>query len=127
MSAHAFEAEEAREEGVRINWLRTIKEMDEQSITVEIMRVNEHGELVGTGELETLEADSLILAPGRKSIPRYSKPSWTGAHRCGHGSGGSRYDLRGRPVCRGDMIPAERSITQATGHGERPPDTLMPG
>lgn len=121
MSAHAFEAEEAREEGVRINWLRTIKEMDEQSITVEIMRVNEHGELVGTGELETLEADSLILALGQevdtqvlKAIPglEHTDAGMVQVDRAMMTSVAGLF-------AGGDMIPAERSITQATGHGKK--------
>lgn len=67
MPAHDFEADEALAEGVKINWLRSIKEMDGHSITVEIMRVNEAGKPEGTGEFETLEADSLILALGQET------------------------------------------------------------
>jgi len=40
MPAHAFEADEAMEEGVKINWLRSIKTIDQSSITVEIMAIN---------------------------------------------------------------------------------------
>src|SRR5690606_35014340 len=65
MPAHEFEADEALAEGVKINWLRTIKEIDATSFKVEIMRVNEQGRPEGTGEYETLEADALILALGQ--------------------------------------------------------------
>ena len=38
MPAHDFEADEAIEEGVKIHWLRTIKEIDGTTLTVEVMR-----------------------------------------------------------------------------------------
>ncbi|NNJ84034.1 MAG: FAD-dependent oxidoreductase, partial [Gammaproteobacteria bacterium] len=62
MPAHQFEAEEAEEEGVKIHWLRTIREIDRSTFKVEIMRVDEKGKPQPTGEFEELEADSLILA-----------------------------------------------------------------
>ncbi len=67
MPAHPFEADEAIEEGVKINWLRTIKEIDATTFTVEVMEVDEDGRPQSTGKLETLEADSLILALGQNS------------------------------------------------------------
>jgi formate dehydrogenase beta subunit len=65
MPAHSFEADEAIEEGVKINWLRTIKEIDETKIQVEVMKINSEGYPEPTGQFETLEADSLILALGQ--------------------------------------------------------------
>ncbi len=73
MPAHAFEADEALAEGVKINWLRSIKEMHENTITVEIMRVNEAGKPEGTGEFETLKADALILALGQETDTGFLK------------------------------------------------------
>jgi len=37
MPAHEFEANEAIEEGVKIHWLRTIREIDQTTFTVEVM------------------------------------------------------------------------------------------
>ena len=65
MPAHDFEADEALEEGVVINWLRTIKEIDRSTFKVEIMELDETGRPQPTGKFETLEADSLILALGQ--------------------------------------------------------------
>ncbi len=65
MPAHDFEADEAIEEGVKIHWLRTIREIDQTRFTVEVMEVDETGRPQPTGKLETLEADSLILALGQ--------------------------------------------------------------
>ncbi|MCB1370696.1 MAG: FAD-dependent oxidoreductase, partial [Rhodobacteraceae bacterium] len=65
MPAHDFEAREAEEEGVLIHWLRTIKAIDETTFTVEKMRIDEEGRPQPTGEFETLEADTLVLALGQ--------------------------------------------------------------
>ena len=43
MPAHDFEASEAEEEGVMIHWLRTIKQIDETTFTVEKMTIDETG------------------------------------------------------------------------------------
>jgi formate dehydrogenase beta subunit len=67
MQAHEFEASEALEEGVKINWLRTIKAIDATTFTVEVMEVDEHGQPRGTGRMETLEADSLVMAVGQNT------------------------------------------------------------
>jgi formate dehydrogenase (NADP+) beta subunit len=64
MPAHDFEADEALSEGVKIHWLRTIKNLDSTSITVERMDIKD-GKPIPTGEFETLEADSVILALGQ--------------------------------------------------------------
>jgi len=65
MPAHDFEATEAEEEGVLIHWLRTIKQIDETTFTVEKMEIDESGRPQPTGEFEELEADTLILALGQ--------------------------------------------------------------
>ena len=65
MPAHDFEATEALEEGVKIHWLRTIKNIEETTFTVEVMEVDEKGRPRPTGQFETLEADALIMALGQ--------------------------------------------------------------
>lgn len=121
MPAHSFEADEALAEGVKINWLRTIKEINEQEIRVEVMEVNAEGKPVGTGQFETLEADALILALGQDSDISFLKniPD-------------IRFDNDGRVVvgldmmtgaegvfAGGDMVPSERTVTVAVGHGKK--------
>jgi NADPH-dependent glutamate synthase beta subunit-like oxidoreductase len=121
MPAHSFEADEALAEGVKINWLRTIKEMHETSITVEIMRVNADGKPEGTGEFETLEADSLILALGQETDTGFLQ-----------NVPGISFDAEGRVkvgpdmmtgvegvFAGGDMVPSERTVTVAVGHGKK--------
>jgi len=70
MPAHETELEEALQEGVLVKWLSTIKQAGESSITVEKMKLDAKGNPQPTGEFETLEADSVVLArsPGRRSF-----------------------------------------------------------
>ena len=67
MPAHAFEADEALEEGVKIRWLTSIKEIVGPSLTVERMELDDQGRPHPTGEFETLEADSVVLALGQQT------------------------------------------------------------
>ena len=54
MPAHEFEADDAIEEGLKVHWLRTIKEIDGTTFTVERMMLDEKGFPQPTGEFETL-------------------------------------------------------------------------
>lgn len=121
MAAHDFEAEEALEEGVKINWLRTIKEIDEGTYTVEVMELDEEGRPQPTGEVETLEADSLIMAVGQETDTDFLKKV------SGIEFGKSDTVIVGDNMMThvdgifagGDMVPTERSVTIATGHGKK--------
>ena len=65
MPAHDFEVEEALQEGVMVKWLSTIKQAGASSITIEKMALDDKGFPQPTGEFETIEADSLVLALGQ--------------------------------------------------------------
>ena len=65
MPAHDFELEEALEEGVSMKWLSTIKNIDGGRLQIEKMALYDKGFPQPTGEFETLEADSLVLALGQ--------------------------------------------------------------
>ncbi|MCC6412488.1 MAG: NAD(P)-binding protein [Saprospiraceae bacterium] len=121
MPAHSFEADEALAEGVKINWLRTIKEMDETSITVEVMEVNEHGKPVGTGQFETLEADALILALGQETDTGFLKNvAGIEFDNDGQVTVGPDMMTGARGIfAGGDMVPSERTVTVAVGHGKK--------
>jgi formate dehydrogenase beta subunit len=120
MPAHPFEADEALEEGVKINWLRTIKEIDATTFTVEVMEVGEDGRPRSTGKLETLEADSLILALGQNSDASLLKGiqgiefEWDTVIVDAHMMTGHPGIFAG-----GDMVPSERTVTVAVGHGKK--------
>jgi len=121
MPAHDFEAEEALEEGVKINWLRTIKDIDNTTMTVEVMELDENGRPQPTGETETLETDALIMAVGQDTDTEFLKQvegiefNWDKTVNVGPNMmTGAEGIFAG-----GDMVPSERSVTIATGHGKK--------
>ncbi|MBK6904706.1 MAG: NAD(P)-binding protein [Saprospirales bacterium] len=120
MPAHDFEATEAMAEGVKIHWLRTIKEIDQSTFTVEVMRV-ENGKPVPTGEYETVEADSLILALGQDTDTAFLK-RLPGIQFKDDGTvivGPDMMTGAEGIFAGGDMVPSERTVTIAVGHGKK--------
>ena len=120
MPAHDFEVEEALQEGVLIKWLSTIKQAGESSITVEKMALDDKGFPQPTGEFETLEADSVVLALGQdvdlsliKNVPglvvQDGVVQVNAQMMTGHAG----------IFAGGDMVPAERNVTVAVGHGKK--------
>ncbi|MDH5736132.1 MAG: FAD-dependent oxidoreductase, partial [Gammaproteobacteria bacterium] len=65
MPAHDFEVVEALEENVKLNELRTIKEMKGGKITLDVMELNAEGWPESTGKTEVIEADTVIYALGQ--------------------------------------------------------------
>lgn len=120
MPAHEFEADEALAEGVKIHWLRTIKSIDQNTFTVEIMRI-ENGRPVSTGEFETLEADALILALGQDTDTDFLK-NIPGIQFKDDGTVIVGIDMMTGAeglFAGGDMVPSERTVTVAVGHGKK--------
>ena len=120
MPAHDSELEEALQEGVLVKWLSTIKHAGEGSLTVEKMALDEKGFPQPTGEFETLEADSLVLALGQdvdlgllEGVPGLEVVD--GVVRV------SPNMMTGYPglFAGGDMVPSERTVTVAVGHGKK--------
>lgn len=121
MPAHDFEADEALAEGVKINWLRTIKSIDQTEITVEVMEIGEDGRPRPTGEFETLEADDLIMALGQETDTSFLKSvDGIAFERDGTVIVDANM-MTGRPgiFAGGDMVPSERTVTVAVGHGKK--------
>ncbi len=120
MPAHDFEVEEAIEEGVMMKWLSTIKHTDGGKTLIEKMELDANGQPQPTGEIEELEADSLVLALGQEvdlslldkvpglqiadGVVKVDANMMTG--HAGIFAGG-------------DMVPAERNVTVAIGHGKK--------
>ena len=120
MPAHDFEAEEALTEGVKINWLRTIKNVDNSSFTVEIMDIKD-GKLTATGQYETLEADSLILALGQDTDTNFLH-QLEGVQIKSDGTvevDATMMTGHAGVFAGGDMVPSERTVTIAVGHGKK--------
>ena len=121
MPAHDSEVEEALQEGVLVKWLSTIKQAGDGALKIEKMRLDDQGVPQPTGEFETLAADSLVLALGQEvdlslldSVPDLL------IH-----NGVVQVDpatmMTGYPglFAGGDMVPAERNVTVAIGHGKK--------
>ncbi len=120
MPAHDFEVEEALQEGVLIKWLSTIKQAGESSITVEKMLLDDKGTPQPTGEFETLAADSVVLALGQdvdlsllQGVPGLEVED--GVVRVGPDMMTGCAGI----FAGGDMVPAERTVTVAVGHGKK--------
>ncbi|HNW61411.1 MAG TPA: NAD(P)-binding protein [Piscinibacter sp.] len=120
MPAHDFEVEEALQEGVTIKWLSTIRQADAGELTVEKMVLDAEGKAQPTGEFETLQADSLVLALGQDvDLSLLDGVPGLAVH-----DGVVQVDaqmMTGRPgvFAGGDMVPAERNVTVAVGHGKK--------
>jgi len=119
MPAHDFEVEEALQEGIMVKWLSTIKQADESSLTIEKMALDGKGFPQPTGEFETIEADSLVLALGQDvdlglldGVPGLQVSD--GVVQVGANM------MTGHPgiFAGGDMVPAERNVTVGIGHGK---------
>lgn len=121
MPAHDFEVEEALEEGVMVRWLSTIKQAEAGALTIEKMVLDDKGNAVPTGEFETLEADSLVLALGQ-DVDLGLLDGVPGLERK---EGVVQVDpttlMTGHPglFAGGDMVPSERNVTVAVGHGKK--------
>lgn len=120
MPAHADEVQEAVEEGVKLKWLTTIKGAEEETITVEKMELDADGFPQPTGEFESMPADSVVLALGQdvdttvleniedlqieRGVVQVGDDMMT--HHAGIFAGG-------------DMVPGDRTVTVAVGHGKK--------
>ncbi len=120
MPAHDFEADEAIEEGVKINWLRTIKEIDKSTFKVEVMELDENGRPQPTGRFEELEADSLILAVGQDTDTEFLEKVPGIEFQWDHTVIVDDNMMTGHAgiFAGGDMVPDDRSVTVAVGHGK---------
>jgi NADPH-dependent glutamate synthase beta subunit-like oxidoreductase len=121
MPAHAFEADEAMEEGIKIKWLSTIKEVVGPELTVEAMELDADGRPHPTGQLEKLTTDAIVLALGQETDSRFLRQipgiefAADGAVRVGRDMMTGHAGI----FAGGDMVPGEQSVTISVGHGKR--------
>jgi len=121
MPAHEFEAAEAEAEGVKIHWLRTIKSIDRTTFTVEVMELDPQGRPQPTGRFETLKADSLVMALGQDADTGFLRKVEGVSFQEDGTVVVDRSLMTGRPglFAGGDMVPSERTVTVAVGHGKK--------
>jgi Pyruvate/2-oxoacid:ferredoxin oxidoreductase delta subunit len=103
-----------------IKWLSTIKQAGEGEITVEKMALDDKGYPQPTGEFESLAADSVVLALGQdvdlsllEGVPNLEIKDGTVQVAANM--------MTGHPgiFAGGDMVPSERTVTVAVGHGKK--------
>lgn len=120
MPAFAFEVDEALEEGVNFKFLRTIKNLDGNNFELEIMSMDDKGKPQPTGQFEQFTAETVVLALGQDCETEFLKkiPEIVFKWDC------IEVDdqmMTGKPgiFAGGDMIPYDRSVTFAVGHGKK--------
>ena len=120
MRAHDSEIKEALAEGVEILCLRTIGHIHKGSVSINKMEL-QNNELVNTGQVETLQADSVIYAIGQQ--PDEKVVLSISDILIGEGSTiivdknmmtGAKGIFAG-----GDIVPGKRTVTDAIGMGKK--------
>ncbi len=121
MPAHGFEADEALTEGVKIKWLTTIKAIEGGDLTVEMMQVDANGRAQPTGRFETLQADAVVLALGQEADSGFLRKIPEIQFQADGTVIVTPNMMTGYPgiFAGGDMVPSERTVTVAVGHGKK--------
>ncbi len=119
MPAHESELKEALEEGIVMRWLSTIAWVNSGAVTIERMELDEAGMPQPTGEFESLQADSVILALGQEVDLSIIE----GVEGISINDGVIEVNdflMTGRNgiFAGGDAVPGERTATNAIGHGK---------
>jgi formate dehydrogenase (NADP+) beta subunit len=121
MAAQSFEADEALSEGVKFKWLSTIRDIGENALTIETMRLDGFGRAQPTGEFETLSADSVVLALGQQTDIGFLRKAPGVAFTADDLVIVDSSMMTSRPgvFAGGDVAPGQRSVTAAVGHGKK--------
>jgi NADPH-dependent glutamate synthase beta subunit-like oxidoreductase len=121
MPAHRSELEEALQEGIVVNWLRTVKQIDDGEMQVEVMQIDAKGKAQPTGKFETIRADMLILALGQETQSEFLKTVPGVVISAAGEVEVNDCMMTGHPgiFAGGDMIPANKTVTTAVGHGKK--------
>ena len=121
MRAEPYEADEAMLEGVKARWLTNPTRFGKEGVTIERIELGADGSLHPTGELETLQVDSLVLALGQTADLEFLRkiPDIDIGRDLT-----IKVDERlmtGHPgiFAGGDAIGGVRTMTAATGHGKK--------
>ena len=126
MPAYDYETDDAIAEGVDVQLYRSISKIENNKITLEVMKV-EKGKAIGTGTYETVDADVLIIANRQESASSFLQ-TVTGVTLNADGTvgiDGQRMTGHAGIFAGGDMLPGEnRSATIAIGHGKKAARTI---
>jgi NADPH-dependent glutamate synthase beta subunit-like oxidoreductase len=125
MPAHDMEVTEALDEGVTMRWLSTISRADAGKLVIEKMQLDETGFPQPTGEFTELEADTLVLALGQNADLAVLE-NVPGVTFTDNVTEVGPDLMTGHPgiFAGGDMVPSERTVTVAIGHGKKAAHTI---
>jgi NADPH-dependent glutamate synthase beta subunit-like oxidoreductase len=121
MEAQAFEAEEALSEGIKIKWLSSIRNMGDGEIKVEIMALDAQGQPQPTGQFETLQENSVVLALGQQADSGFLKKLPGIAFKADGTLVVTADMMTGSPgvFAGGDVVPGGHTVTIAIGNGKK--------
>ncbi len=120
MPAHALEIHEALEEGAEFKNLRNIKEVSGKQIKLEIMVAGEDGKPQPTGQFEYIEADLIVLALGQRVDTNMLDKVPELVISAGNLQTDTSMQTGAIGIfAGGDMVPCERTVTIAIGHGKK--------
>ena len=121
MPAYDYETEDALEEGVDVQLLQSISSIENNTVTLEKMKV-ENGKAIGTNEFERVKADVLIIANRQETASGFLR-SLTVLDFNEDGTikiDAQRMTGHDGIFAGGDMLPGEnRSATIAIGQGKK--------
>ena len=126
MPAHGFEADEALAEGIKIRWLTTIKEIEGGTMTVERMGIDADGRPHADRGVRHAagRCGGAGARPGHRQLFLRRVP---GVEFKPDGTVIVGPDMMtGAPgiFAGGDMVPSERTVTVAVGHGKAAARTI---
>lgn len=121
MRAHAVEFDAAMAEGVKMRWLTQLTSVGEGEIMVEEVRLDEDGVPRPTGNLERLDADTVVLALGERPDTSFLRDVDEIELREDGSIVVDANLMTGRAgvFAGGDVTPGMRSVSIAIGHGRR--------
>jgi formate dehydrogenase (NADP+) beta subunit len=121
MVAFDFEVEEALEEGIKFVFLRSLQAINGKMAQFDIVELDAAGKKKITGQIEELPVDTLIFALGQTPATDFLR---TVSGMQINDNATVNIDATMMTGCAGifaggDMLPSERSVTIATGHGKK--------
>lgn len=127
MPAFAAEVDEALEEKVKLNFLRTILRIENKQVILSVNELDDKGAPKPTGKTETLPADILVLALSQVTDVNFLRNI---AELEITDSGTIVVDEVFKTGCTaifagGDVVPYDRSVTVALGHGKHAARSIM--
>lgn len=121
MSAFSHEIEDALAEGIKLVFLRSIIGLNGNALTLSVNELDEKGRAQQTGNIEKIETDALIFALSQVPDSEFlRKVPGIELQQDGIITVDNLFMTGYQGIfAGGDMIPCERSVTIAVGHGRQ--------